>query len=194
MALVEKFWKEIRALYNQEVPWVQIMIDCGASHRVSRNRLLQKLATLRQVHNLWVQEWRNWGKYLWVGAAAGRTATSLSSAQTPWSLPTQTCGASSPSTAKQSSWVGSCLKIQSVDILFLISINSIVVHNHQVTYLQSIGCSKWFWQMSAVSHRNRCQLFFSFFSFKLFWEDVKDKMARPVIIVELLHMFNPKLI
>ena len=41
MVLGEKFWKEIRGEYNQQVPRVQIMMDCGASHRVSTNRLLQ---------------------------------------------------------------------------------------------------------------------------------------------------------
>ena len=37
MVLEEKFWKEIRGVYNQRVPWVQIMID---RHQGSRNRAL----------------------------------------------------------------------------------------------------------------------------------------------------------
>ena len=137
--MAEKFRKEIRWVYNQRMPWLQIMTEAGLQ-KVGRlgtkrqglwpsglaNNLPSKLARRGQVHNLRANN--NWAEsilrewmcyiYLWVCAADGRRGTSWSSARTPWILPSRNGAASSPSEATRSSWATSSLQHEHFHFLF----------------------------------------------------------------------------
>ena len=135
--MAEKFRKEIRWVYNQRMPWLQIMTEARLQKvgRLGRDRASGRQASQIIYPQNWLVGdkctiyeptiteqslfWENeCAIYLWVCAADGRRGTSWSSARTPWILPSRNGAASSPSEATRSSWATSSLQHEHFHFLF----------------------------------------------------------------------------
>ena len=135
--MAEKFRKEIRWVYNQRMPWLQIMTEAGLQKvgRLGRDRASGRQASQIIYPQNWLVGdkctiyeptiteqslfWENeCAIYLWVCGADGRRGTSWSSARTPWILPSRNGAASSPSEATRSSWATSSLQHEHFHFLF----------------------------------------------------------------------------
>ena len=196
MALGEKFWKEIRGGYNQEVAWVQIMTDCRARHRASRNRA----PGCRVSQIIHPQNWPLWDKCTIYESDSGRQKELTHWGKLPVSL--RCCWADSdffvfcsnsfdppdPDLWRFFAFSGHAKLLSRELPENIVGWYPPPHHIHSWTsHIYSRGCSRWCQQC----HIETDVTFPStFFSFEFCWKDVK--MARPVIIVEILPVNVPK--